>query len=92
MNPIPLNKPVLIRWEDIIDLPNGWLDYDEAIDHEHVHATPQFTVEQHGVIIANEEDYILVSSAIFQDKSTLSHVTRIPKGAIKEIVELVEKK
>lgn len=86
-----LHKPVIVYWEDIVDLPSGWLELDEALDHELVHDTPKFTVRQYGALIMDEEDYILISSAIFEDMSQLSHVTRIPKGAIKKIVYLEEK-
>lgn len=89
---ISLHKPVLILWEDIIDLPSGWIEIDEALDHENVHETDKFTVHQYGTLIADEEDYVLVASAVFEDKSLLSHVTRIPKGCIKDIVYLEAKK
>ncbi len=87
-----LHKPVLILWEDIIDLPIGWLEYEEAIDHEYVHEGDKFTVHQYGTLIMDEEDYVLVASAVFEDKSQLSHVTRIPKGCIKDIIYLEPKK
>lgn len=89
-----LHKPVLILWEDIIDLPGGWLDLDEALDHENVDDRKKFTVHQYGTLIADEdeEDYVLIASAVFEDKSQLSHVTRIPKGCIKDIIYLEPKK
>lgn len=89
---ISLHKPVLILWEDIIDLDQGWLDIDDALDHENVHDSTKFTVSQYGTLIADEEDYVLVASAVFEDKSQLSHVTRIPKGCIKDIIYLEAKK
>lgn len=87
-----LHKPVLILWEDIIDLPIGWIEIDDALDHENVHEKDKYTVHQYGTLIADEEEYVLVASAVFEDKSLLSHVTRIPKGAIKSISYLEEKK
>lgn len=87
-----LHKPVLVLWEDIIDLSGTWLELDEAIDHEEVHTAEKFTVRQYGTLIADEEDYVLVASAVFEDRSQLSHVTRIPRGAVKSIIYLEEKK
>lgn len=89
---ITLHKPVMILWEDIIDLPSGWIDLEDALDDEHVHNNSKFTVRQYGTLIMNEDDYVLVASAVFEDRSQLSHVTRIPKGAIKDIIYLEEKK
>lgn len=87
-----LHKPVMVLWEDIIDLPGGWVELDDALDHDLVHTAERFTVHQYGTLIADEEEYILMASAVFEDRSLLSHVTRIPKGAIKSIVYLEPKK
>jgi len=89
---IQLNKPVLILWEDILDLPAGWMEMDEALDHEMVHDKKLFTVEQYGIVLSDEDDYILVTSAIFQDRTQMSHVTRIPRGAVISVSYLEEKK
>jgi len=67
------------------------LEIDDALEHDNVEDSTKFTVHQYGTLIADEEDYVLVASAVFEDKSLLSHVTRIPKGCIKDIIYLEAK-
>lgn len=86
-----LHKPVMVLWEDIVDLPSGWLEIDEALDHEYVQKAAGYTVRQYGTLIDETEDYILVAGAVFEDKSSISQVSRIPIGCVKKIVYLEEK-
>jgi len=81
----------MIIWEDIVDLPSGWLELDEALDHEYIQNAVSYTVRQYGTLIDETEDYILIAGAVFEDKSQLSHVSRIPRGVVKKIVYLEEK-
>lgn len=78
-------EPVLVKWRDIT-VSSGWIgqedldafvmDEDEAIVH------------QTGFLYEEDENQVVLLNSYFTGKDLLGDATKIPKGAILEIIRL----
>jgi hypothetical protein len=77
--------PVLVRWVDITT-QSGWITQDEADDF--VSNNEGDIVQQVGFLYEQDDNQIVLLNSFFSEKDLLGDLTKIPKGAILQIIKL----
>jgi hypothetical protein len=77
--------PVLVRWVDITT-QSGWITQDEADDF--VSNNEGDIVQQVGFLYEQDDNQIVLLNSFFTEKDLLGDLTKIPKGAIIQIIKL----
>lgn len=78
-------EPVLVKWRDI-SCENGWKSQDE-ID-EFVMDQKENIVYQTGFLYEEDDNQVCLLSSYFENKDFLGDLTKIPRGAIVDIIKL----
>lgn len=78
-------EPVLVKWVDI-SVKSGWLSQEEV--DSFIMDTDENIVYQSGFLYEEDETQICLLNSYFHNKDLLGDVTKIPKGAIIEIIKL----
>lgn len=77
--------PVLVRWVDITT-QSGWITQDEADDF--VSNNDSDIVQQVGFLYEQDDNQIVLLNSFFTEKDLLGDLTKIPKGAVIQIIKL----
>ena len=88
INKIPATKYNLVfcRWLDAVDISSGWTEFQEVIKDN-----TNSIAYQVGYIIKEDNKNLWMAGALIEGKEDLlSHVTRIPKGMIQEIIYITK--
>ena len=80
-------EPVLVKWLDIT-VKSGWHSQEE-ID-EFVMDMDERIVFQSGFLYEEDENQVCLLNSYFTNKDLLGDLTKIPRGAIVEIIKLYE--
>ena len=78
-------EPVLVKWLDIT-VKSGWHSQDE-ID-EFCMDRDERIVYQSGFLYEEDDEQVCLLNSYFMNKDLLGDLTKIPKGAILEIIKL----
>jgi hypothetical protein len=77
-------KRVEVVWTDIVH-ENGWHDADELDNYNNEKAR---TVRQLGYMYEQDEETVTLIDSYFEDKSLFGTIHILPRGCIKEIIEI----
>jgi len=78
-------EPVLVKWLDITVKP-GWHSQEEIDDF--VMDNDERLVYQSGFLYEEDETQVCLLNSYFENKDLLGDLTKIPRGAIIEIIKL----
>lgn len=78
-------KPVIVKWMDI-STKSGWHEQEE-IDNFVMDETENI-VYQAGFLYEEDDRQVCLLNSYFTNKDLLGDITKIPKGAIIEIVNM----
>ena len=77
-------EPVIVIWKDITT-KNGW-NSQEEID-QFVMDEDECIVYQSGFLYEEDESQLCLLNSYFKNKDLLGDITKIPKGAIVQIIK-----
>lgn len=79
-------KPVLVTWRDITSR-EGW--HDPIALEDFIGDTKEATVYQVGFLYEDDGDEVVLIDSYFAGKDLYGTITKIPKGCVIEIKELL---
>ncbi len=79
-------KIVQVTWVDIVS-DDGWHSQNKLDNYIH---NNNKTVVQVGYLYEEDEEQIVLLNSYFTDKTTFGDITKIPRGCIVEITELIK--